>query len=423
MIIKDFTVYKKIEESIALGMSEDQILENFNGLDEGILDSIKNYLSRMFGGSISKIDTIIKKYKNVESDYWDEWSAIKSNVYKEELLRNETTSPIEKSKHEQRLERLDKQLKQLDLSRTQQKDALAKQAKNLLKNERISDYYEKVKAKTDEEIAKDSYESAKEFADEKLLNKMYSHMQRSIEVAKDKDKKFKEKYKNEVGEEGSDDVLASTPLTATVKTKLEEKTKDQLKHLKSLLDAKIDKLSEKKPIPGINRESIKNLEDKIYYIDKILVGEVAKKETPTDTSSVTDTPVVTPKEEPKEEAPVIPSGKEEIENEPIVGVNKEMDKGIKEYFDAERTAIEASLDIEKIEDTQFTHLKNDLVSLFGKVFTYHKDKAHGAFNLKQTKVDLLDFATTVYEYKKKKKILDRNLTKQEVNELFDKYEK
>lgn len=38
-------------------------------IDEGIMSNVKNWLSRNFGGSVSKIDSLLNSWKSNEWDY------------------------------------------------------------------------------------------------------------------------------------------------------------------------------------------------------------------------------------------------------------------------------------------------------------------------------------------------------------------
>ena len=76
MIVK-FNHFEKIKESLDDNMSSEAyaILEDAGvEINEGILSSIRNYLSKLLGGRVSKLDSIIRKYKDNEADYWENWS-------------------------------------------------------------------------------------------------------------------------------------------------------------------------------------------------------------------------------------------------------------------------------------------------------------------------------------------------------------
>ena len=42
-------------------------------LNEGLLDSFKNGLSRLFGGDVGKLDKLLSDYRDNEDEYWTRW--------------------------------------------------------------------------------------------------------------------------------------------------------------------------------------------------------------------------------------------------------------------------------------------------------------------------------------------------------------
>jgi hypothetical protein len=164
-------------------------------IDEGAIGSLKNFLGRLFGGKVSKLDEILKKYREHEADYWKEWSDNNFQYNAANLIYSQAHSPIEKGKQKEIMERVKRTSEVLETARTEYKSALEKQASLLTgTNTRLKDYYDMKKAEADAAIAQDSYEGAKKMSDEKVIDTLYSNLDNVLKKVKEQDAAFKDKY-------------------------------------------------------------------------------------------------------------------------------------------------------------------------------------------------------------------------------------
>lgn len=168
---------------------------NLIGLEEGAISSLKNYLSRLFGGKISKLDAILKKYREHESDYWSEWADNNFQYNSAKLLYDQAKSAIVRGQQNEIMLRVKKAIETLDMARGEYKRALEKQASVLIgSSERLKDYYDMKRAEADTLIAQESYEEVKKLSDEKVIDALYKNLEQSLSRSKQQDDAFREKY-------------------------------------------------------------------------------------------------------------------------------------------------------------------------------------------------------------------------------------
>lgn len=470
MIVK-FNQFERIQESLDNDrLSEAYAILESEGVEinEGVLSSIRNYLSKLLGGRVSKLDTIIKKYKDNEADYWENWADANFKLNKAEATLKEVSGP-ERNRFEEARKMAHRLLDQIDETRKKVNASLEKQAGLITKNNtRLSDYYTAAKAKADEAVAKEAYEEAKKNADDHTINSLHDKLQKAIAEAKKRDAEFRENYgstdkssgisKDEqsvmsrLGVDDPDDMIYQE-LTDNVKKQLEDSNKD--KKMESYLTNKLKRIKDKsndelrrlnarfkdlegdakekigKEISEINRvtqQLVHTLDQKIDYLQKPKSAPTdnAKREIVTDIKQNAE--IVTPvtKQElskDKVEQAVSTAVKQtelRVEAPVTADVEKEIAKQTDKFFRDSRSIIEDNTGA--MDDKVYDHLKNDLVSLFGKLtFFYKKEKKE--MNLRSVQMSVVNFATEVYEYKKKRKKLEVDLAEKELNELFDTYNK
>ena len=133
MIINNFKLFEKL----SIGSIERREYEELlvDGVNEGVLNSIVNFFSRALGGSIDKLDKLIKKYKENEVEYWEEWADARGKFNKADALAKEAKSdPVERAKYEEQKERLKKLQAQIEIKRKDVSNSLNKQVSHIIKD-------------------------------------------------------------------------------------------------------------------------------------------------------------------------------------------------------------------------------------------------------------------------------------------------
>lgn len=166
-----------------------------SALDEGAVDGLKNFLSRLFGGKVKKIDDIVRALREADSEYWKEWSDYTFKYNAANLIRGRAASQLERAKQEEVMARIKKTTDTLSSSRESYKQSLEKQAQLIIgSNDRLRDYYSMQKAKMDAEVAQQSYEEVLKISDEKLIADAYDRLSDTLATVKQHDGEFKDKY-------------------------------------------------------------------------------------------------------------------------------------------------------------------------------------------------------------------------------------
>ena len=354
-------------------------------LNEGIISSLKNYVSRLFGGKVKKLDDIIKKYKGNEIKYWREWADNNAKYNEAELLGQVAkANPVKKASQEEVKTRVKKLQAELESAKRQIEESLNKQASVMIgTNDRLRDYYDLAKAKADVEVANSSYTELKKITDEKTVGDLYDRIEKTFLAAKKHDDDFKEKY---------GDLVVKPSTTA-------------------YYGHGFDDGYGKRP-----RRDMTGGEYSDYHVNQVA-------------------PVITGNPDI-----VTPNTVKEIGT---VGINKAVDLAIKSTSDAS-----GKVDMEKVEDVitkqterwfadskenaedihgpirdeDWKHVQNDLTNLFGKLVFYYKQNKEPQ-KASSLKYGLTNFASELYKYKKANNILNRDLNTVELDQKFKEFKK
>jgi hypothetical protein len=164
-------------------------------LDEGVIDGLKNYLSRMFGGKVKKLDNIVKSLREADRDYWKEWSDRTTKYNQASVIYDRAADPVERAKQKETMDRLKKAGNVMDQGREDYRAALEKQASLIIgSNERLKDYFEMEKAKMDAELAQHTYVEVQKISDEKLVDDAYKRLADTLSRIKQRDTSYRAKY-------------------------------------------------------------------------------------------------------------------------------------------------------------------------------------------------------------------------------------
>jgi hypothetical protein len=438
MIVNKF----KIFESLTLGAierGEHKALLESESLDEGILSSITNYFSKMFGGAIDKLDKILEKYKASEIEYWSDWADARSKAAELDVVSKEAkTDTLQQTKYKEQRARIDKLQKEVENKRTNTKDALERQAKNIIKDSaRLADYWDLKKAVLDEQAARESFAEVKKTTDDETIHDLFDNeIQRAAKKAKEKEASFKEEHG---GPQAANDDESSEDFVVNG-IKMDDMFEKSLSELEPKIDA-LDIASLRKLYGAYDTE----LKDKDIWNKRTMNADEAKKtsaemwadarpkmkymqdlirKTPTIAKDLTNnTDIVTDathKEVP-DPAKVIQTAIAETpaRNPDVKAVEEDISKYADKFFTDNRFMIENK--VGEMKDEEYKHLQNDLIGLFGKLTFYYKQKSQKVdFNTMRT---VLNFAKDVYDYKKSKGKLASDLSDKELNTLFDKISK
>ena len=470
MIINNFKLFEKLSiGSIERGEYKELLVD---GVNEGILNSIVNFFSKALGGSIDKLDKLIRKYKDNEIEYWEEWADARGKFNKADALSKEAkTDPVEKAKYEEQKERLKKLQSQIEIKRKDVLDSLNRQVSHIIKDStRLKDYYDLKKAKADEEVARDSFDAIKDSSKDEALKALFDkNIQSAVATARKRNEEFKSKYGDIAGgkffdvDDDNGDLsvsgikikdLLTKPLSELQDKframnpnrlddinkflekelkKTKDKRDDDIKNVKNRIS---DKESLNKEIDDISKKvksNLENLQDKIDYIDKLMLSSRGTDQKPAHAEKVEkeikqNPEIVTPDTE--KELGV--KGIDAAVNKAVVAasedgaptvkkVEAEITEQVKKNFAEAKGTVEAAVG-EQISDANYSHIKNDLINAYGKLLVYYKGMKQDP-PLSSMQFGLIDFAAEIYNYKKKNGTLAKDLSSKELDKLLDKYSK
>lgn len=447
MIIDKF----KLFENLSIGAIErgefKLTLNESEKLDEGVLSSVANFFSRMLGGGVSKIDKILRKYKDNELEYWLDWADARGRFSEADALSKEAKSdPVEKMKYEEQKERVKKLQVQVEEKRKNVNDALIRQANNVIKDStRLKDYWEMKKAKIDEEVARESFDEVKKSSDNETIHNLFdTEIQRAAKIARQKDENFKKKYgslssgkffdqdnaNDELSVSGISikDLIAKpiAELQGKLKAVPSEKLDDILKYIereskkvkdqkeediKNIKNRVSDKVQQGKDIDDVTKKvkaTIDSLQSKIDYIDKLILASKGKTEDKPGEVKPEVKKEDDKKEEPAKEAP------KKVEH--VVDTTQ-----VKKNFKEAKGTIEEELG-DTIDDETYSHLTNDLIALYEMLIAYYT-KANKEYSGKTIQFGLIEMAAAIYKYKEDNNLLKKDLSQKELEKQFDKYAK
>jgi hypothetical protein len=159
-------------------------------------DKIANWMSKNFGGSVSKLDSLISDMRTSENLYVDEWEDITTDIDSLEIERSQTKNdPAEIKRIERIIERKKSLMSALDKKHEKDLEVFKGKASEIFgKNIRLKDYWNTEMIRVESEIAEDIYNKTKELSSGLESDKLYKKYKDSMERSRDKDIEFKKKY-------------------------------------------------------------------------------------------------------------------------------------------------------------------------------------------------------------------------------------
>lgn len=163
------------------------------GLNEGLISGVFNFLSKLFGGRINDLDGIVKRYERNEVDYWTRWARANHDYNRASLLRDKSDDKTERKKQSEMIELSRALIRQVNRTRSQVNDALNRQAMLLVRNNRrLREYWETKLAQADERVANKSYEKLRKHVDEDTLSDLYDRLKDTQNKLKDREAGMKD---------------------------------------------------------------------------------------------------------------------------------------------------------------------------------------------------------------------------------------
>jgi hypothetical protein len=161
-------------------------------IEEGLMSNLKNWLSRNFSGSVSKIDSYLNSWRAKEREYIKDKDKAESDINQLDLERSAMKKdPALYKANEASVRELKKKILALENLREKNFSLLESKLNKVIKNnKRLSDYYELRKSNMDVEIAKDLLDNYK--WDKVKEDEIYTRYSDALEEVRRKEKDFKD---------------------------------------------------------------------------------------------------------------------------------------------------------------------------------------------------------------------------------------
>jgi len=169
--------------------------QNLNEKDSS-LDKIMNWLSSNFGGTISKIDTLLSDVNSIETQYSKDWNEIQTDIDALEVKKAQTKSdPAEAKKLERMIDRNQKLLTALNKKRKADISKVDDRVEKLVNGkQRLVSYWNLKKSELEADLAEKMYKMAKGLTDDSVADELYDKYKKAALDAKEKDERFREKF-------------------------------------------------------------------------------------------------------------------------------------------------------------------------------------------------------------------------------------
>ncbi len=160
------------------------------------LSNIVDWLTTNFGGSISKIDSLLGQINSIETQYAKDWNEIQTDIDSLEIQKAQTKSdPAESKKLERMIDRNQKLLSALSKKRRADIEKIDTKVEKVTDGKpRLISYWNLKKAELEADITEKLYKIAKELTDESVADELYDKYRKAALDAKKKDDQFREKF-------------------------------------------------------------------------------------------------------------------------------------------------------------------------------------------------------------------------------------
>lgn len=160
------------------------------------LSNIFSWLSSNFGGSVSKIDSLLADILEIEENYMKEWNEIQTEIDSLEVQKAQIKSdPAEAKKLERMIDRNQKLLSSLARKRKASIESVEGKVEDVTKGkQKLISYWNLKKTEAEAEVAEKLYKLAKNLTDSSVADDLYDKYKDAALLAKKKDEQFREKF-------------------------------------------------------------------------------------------------------------------------------------------------------------------------------------------------------------------------------------
>lgn len=181
--------------------------------EASIFSKIGEWFETTFGASYNKLKNLLSEYRDLETKFVDEWEEVQIELDKLELERDQTKSdPAEQKKIQRYISRNRDLLASMEKVHQKNIDYLMKKVKKAIGEEqKLRNFWELNKAKTDSDIAEEMYQKSKKLANRDISDSLYRKYRDAVMSARKKDSEFKEKYGELIKREPKSEILKKLP--------------------------------------------------------------------------------------------------------------------------------------------------------------------------------------------------------------------
>lgn len=160
------------------------------------LSNIFSWLSSNFGGSVSKIDSLLADILEIEENYMKEWNEIQTEIDSLEVQKAQIKSdPAEAKKLERMIDRNQKLLSTLARKRNAGIESVENKVEDVTKGkQKLISYWNLKKTEAEADVAEKLYKLAKNLTDSSVADDLYDKYKDAALLAKKKDEQFREKF-------------------------------------------------------------------------------------------------------------------------------------------------------------------------------------------------------------------------------------
>lgn len=241
-------------------------------VDESVSDDVQNWVSRLFGGKISKIDGIVSDLYYIEKEFVKEWEKVQMEISSmENQIEKGEISSEERESFEEKIKAKNNEIDKLEKLRSQKVKALNLKVRDYTgDNQRAIKYWNLKKAETEVEIAKMMYDLAKNLPNKRMGIDLYKDYVEAEERLKNSRSEVGQQVKSDSGEEPKTEEkslkgeipsareLASMS-SSRFYSEVSSRDKDSLRKIKKILvEQKNEALNE---LRILKRNKLKELDD------------------------------------------------------------------------------------------------------------------------------------------------------------------
>lgn len=160
--------------------------KRYYSIDESLGDDVQNWLSKNFGGKISKIDGILSDLVYAEKTYAKEWEKSQREISSmEDQIKTGEISPEEKKSFQSKIKEKREEIEIADRKRIQKIRALNDQARKTMEgNSRVAKYWDLKKAEAEVEVVENLYRVSQSLPNKGVEDKFYKEYLKAQEELK-----------------------------------------------------------------------------------------------------------------------------------------------------------------------------------------------------------------------------------------------